>query len=227
MIPATLGNTPVEKVMPVHNLAVIRQLRHFVVEEEKSARRFLHYCGYEKPESVQMYLLNEHSDRREIPDIFVRSGNENLGMISEAGAPGVADPGASLAAAAHGRGMAVVPLTGPSSILLALMASGLNGQNFAFTGYLPVKAPDRAQRIRFLEKRSMAENQSQIFMEAPYRNDQLVHALFENCKPETRLCIAANLTLEDEWIRTMTIRTWKNAPPPGLKKKPAIFILQA
>ncbi len=223
-----LGETPAGKVLPGGNLEIIRSLTHFVVEEEKTARRFLIRCGYDKPiDTVAFYILNEHTPAPEIPGFFSASGSADLGLLSEAGIPAVADPGSVLVEEAHRLGIMVVPLTGPSSIILALMASGLNGQNFAFNGYLPVKNPARADRIRQIEKRSEFERQAQIFIEAPYRNNQLILALLDICKPGTRLCIAANLTLPNEWIRTLKIREWRAVPPPDLNRRPTVFVLQA
>jgi 16S rRNA (cytidine1402-2'-O)-methyltransferase len=228
LIPSTLGESAITRVLPPYNLEIIKSLTHFAVEEEKTARRFLVRCGFkDELASVSFYLLNEHTPAGEIPAIFADSGTLSLGMISEAGVPGVADPGASLVKEAYRLNIKVVPLVGPSSILLALMASGLNGQQFAFNGYLPVKSPERNARIRFYEKRSETEKQSQLFIEAPYRNNQLIQALLENCKRGTSLCIAANLSLPDEWIRTKTIHEWQLEPPPDLKRQPAVFIIQA
>jgi 16S rRNA (cytidine1402-2'-O)-methyltransferase len=228
LIPSLLGDTPVEKVLPKVNLDIIRSLDHFIVEEERTARRFLIRCGYDKSlDTVEFFILNEHTPVQEIPVLFLSSGESNLGLLSEAGVPAVADPGSALVEEAHRLGIKVIPLVGPSSLIMALMASGLNGQNFAFNGYLPVKNPARASRIRLIERRSEVENQSQIFIEAPYRNNQLVSALIEVCKPGTRLCIATNITLPDEWIRTKSIRDWQNLPPPDLKRQPSVFILQA
>jgi 16S rRNA (cytidine1402-2'-O)-methyltransferase len=227
LIPSMLGESPAERVLPSANTGIMKSLTHFVVEEERTARRFLIRCGYDKPiSSVTFYTLNEHTPVQEIPQIFSASGNADLGLISEAGVPAVADPGSALVEEAYKQDVAVIPLVGPSSIILALMASGLNGQNFAFNGYLPVKNPARANRIRSIEKRSQMESQAQIFIEAPYRNVQLINALMEVCRPETRLCIAANLTLPEEWIRTKTMREWKISPPPDLKRQPAVFVLQ-
>jgi 16S rRNA (cytidine1402-2'-O)-methyltransferase len=228
LIPSTLGDSLITHVIPPFNLDVIQTLSHFVVEEERTARRFLIRCGYKHDiNSIHFYTLNEHTSRHEVPSIFTDSGSSDLGLISEAGVPAVADPGALLIEEAFRLKFRIVPLTGPSSIILALMASGMNGQQFAFNGYLPIKGPERIARIRFYEKRSEAEKQSQLFIEAPYRNNQLIGAFLSGCKPGTRLCIAANLTLADEWIRTMTIHEWKQSPPPDLKRIPAVFILQA
>jgi 16S rRNA (cytidine1402-2'-O)-methyltransferase len=223
-----LGDTPAQQVLPSPNFDIIRSLDHFVVEELRTARRFLVRCGYTNPiDSVQFYLLNEHTPEQDVPGFFTAAGYANMGLISEAGLPAVADPGSVLVREAYKLNYKVIPLVGPSSIMLALMSSGLNGQNFAFNGYLPVKNPERASRIRFLEKRSESEMQSQIFIETPYRNNHLIETLLEVCKPGTRLCIAANITLENEWICTKRIQEWKVQPPPDLKKQPAVFILQA
>jgi 16S rRNA (cytidine1402-2'-O)-methyltransferase len=228
LIPSTLGDTPALQVLPSSNLDIIRSLDHFVVEELRTARRFLVRCGYAKPiDSVQFYLLNEHTPEKDVPSFFAGAANNHIGLISEAGLPAVADPGSVLVREAYKLNYKVIPLVGPSSIMLALMASGLNGQNFAFNGYLPVKNPERASRIRFLEKRSESERQSQIFIETPYRNHHLIETLLEVCRPMTRLCIAANITLENEWICTRHIQEWKKQPPPDLKKQPAVFILQS
>jgi 16S rRNA (cytidine1402-2'-O)-methyltransferase len=227
LIPSLLGDSPVDRVLPGYNSGILRSLRHFAVEDERSARRFLVRCGYPQVGEAALYLLNEHTALTEVPGILDACGTDDLGLISEAGLPAVADPGAALVEEAIRRNRQVIPLVGPSSLMLALMASGLNGQQFAFNGYLPVKDPERAVRIRQLEKRSETEHQSQLFIETPYRNNPLAEALLQVCRPETKLCIAANLTLENEWIMTRTIREWKRTPPPDLKKQPAVFILQA
>lgn len=228
LIPSTLGDTPAQQVLPSPNLDIIRSLDHFAVEELRTARRFLVRCGYARPiDDIKFYVLNEHTPEQDVPGFFSASGYADMGLISEAGLPAIADPGSVLVKEAYKLNYRVIPMVGPSSIMMALMASGLNGQNFAFNGYLPVKNPERAGRIRFLEKRSESEMQSQIFIETPYRNHHLIETLLEVCKPMTRLCIAANITLENEWICTKPIRDWKIQPPPDLKKQPAVFILQA
>lgn len=226
LIPSTLGESLISQVLPAGNLEIMNGLRHFVVEEEKTARRFLINCGFKNNlDLIRFYTLNEHTNDRDIPVIFSDSGDADIGLISEAGVPAVADPGARLVEVAMKTNIRVIPLVGPSSIILAVMASGLNGQRFAFNGYLPVKNQHRNNRIIFFEKRSRAEQQSQVFIEAPYRNNQLVEAFLENCRPDTRLCIASYLTLDGEWIHTKTIREWRAHHPPDLKNKPAVFIL--
>jgi 16S rRNA (cytidine1402-2'-O)-methyltransferase len=228
LIPSTLGDSPLEQVMPAGNLEIIRSLGCFVVEEVKTARRFLIRCGFKgNLDTIRFMALNEHTREQEIPSMFAETGDADMGLISEAGVPAVADPGAKLVEAAHRLNIRVIPLTGPSSLILALMGSGLNGQCFAFNGYLPVKSNDRNNRIRLYEKRSETERQSQLFIEAPYRNNQLIQSFLNHCKPGTRLCIAVNLTLFDEWIRTRTIREWQHHPPPDLNRRPAVFIIQA
>lgn len=226
LIPSLLDDTQPDQVLPRKVLAVIHSLDHFVVEEERSARRFLVRTGYPKPISdVKFFLLNEHTKEEEIPAMLVSSGTGDLGLLSEAGLPAVADPGAGLVKEAHRQHLRVVPLTGPSSLMLALMASGLNGQHFTFNGYLPVKEHERMKSIRLLERRSTQENQSQLFIEAPYRNNQLLRSILKTCHPETRLCIAVNLTGKTEWIDTRTVREWQSNLP-DLNRRPAVFILQ-
>lgn len=228
LIPAPLGESDINKVIPPYNTGVINSLNYFVVEEIRTARRFLIQCGYSGDISaIRFYTLNEHTAGEEIPAILKESGDNDLGLISEAGLPAVADPGAQLVREAHRTNVRVVPLSGPTSLMLALMASGLNGQQFAFNGYLPVKPHDRQQKIRYFEKRSEAEHQSQIFIEAPYRNNQLAEAFLSALKPSTHLCIAMNVTLSDEWIRTKTVEEWRKNPPVNLHKQPAVFIIQA
>ena len=228
MIPCPIGESgdPYD-VLPMRNREVIRSLDYFVVENARTARRFLSRAGIGRPiAELEMAELNEHTPSREVERLIAPLlAGRDAGMISEAGVPGVADPGADLAALCHRHGIRVVPLVGPSSILLALMASGLNGQSFAFNGYLPVKPPERARAIRHYERRALAEGQSQIFIEAPYRNAKLLEELFAVCQPETRLTVAADLSEPEEYVRTATIREWKTASPPQINKRPAIFIL--
>ena len=226
LIPSTLGDVSPQDVIPQKTLQILKKLDHFIVEEERTARRFLIKAGINKPvDAITFFILNEHTGKENLSSFFENSGNTDMGLLSEAGVPAVADPGTDLIRVAHRMGFRVVPLVGPSSVLLAVMASGLNGQNFAFTGYLPVKTNERAARIRFLEKRSLLENQAQVFIETPYRNNQLMKSILETCSPETWLCIASNITLEKEWISTRTIAEWKREIP-DLNKQPSVFILQ-
>ncbi|MBN1159394.1 MAG: SAM-dependent methyltransferase [Bacteroidales bacterium] len=227
LIPSFLGPSDINMVLPGKVVEIIHSLDHFVVENERTARRFLIRTGYKKPiSSVHFFVLNEHTELQSIPMIFETTGQVNLGLLSEAGVPAVADPGSKLVKEAHRRNIRVIPLAGPSSVLLALMASGLNGQHFVFNGYLPVKEHERTRRILFLEKRSAQENQAQVFIETPYRNNQLIRSILSSCRSGTSLCIAANLTMETEWIKTRTIREWQNYPP-DLRQQPAVFVLQA
>ena len=226
LIPNLLGESPWQKVIPAYNAEIISCIHHFIVEDIRNARRFLKKVNREIDiDSLEFMELNKHT-----PEIqkngyldYIRKGHD-VGVISEAGCPGVADPGAEMVSLAYRRDLEVVPLVGPSSILLALMASGLNGQSFAFTGYLPVKKPDRLKRIQQLEMLAIRQKQSQIFMETPYRNNHLLNDLLDTCQPGTLLCIAADITLDSEMIRTRTISEWKKQKP-DLEKKPVIFIL--
>ena len=203
-------------------------MRDFVVENARTARRFLSGCGHPGPiATLGMQVLDEHTKASEVPGMLqpLREGRA-LGLLSEAGAPAVADPGALLVRAAHAEGLAVVPLVGPSSILLALMASGLDGQRFRFVGYLPVARIDRLAALRELEARSAADRETQIFIETPYRNDALLADVLKACHDDTRLCVAADLTGAGESVREATVRQWKGSPAtPG--KRPAVFLLLA
>lgn len=215
-------------VLPAANRAVMDSLDYFIVENTRSARRFLAKAGIARPiDALEFGELNEHTaaggavERLIAPIVAGRSA----GVISEAGVPGVADPGALVVEACHRRGIRVVPLVGPSSILLALMASGLNGQSFAFNGYLPVKPPERAQAIRRLERRARSEAQSQMFIEAPYRNARLLEQLLQVLAPETRLTVAVEITAPGERIETRSVEQWRRGPLPETNKRPAIFII--
>ena len=227
LIPVPLGDREVEAVIPKGTLDILHTLRFFAVEELRTARRYFRKAGITTPlEQLTLFELNEHTLESDIPALLqpVLEGND-MGLLSEAGAPAVADPGASLVALAHRRYIEVIPLVGPSSLLLALMASGFNGQSFAFSGYLPVKSRERQQRIRQLEKRSVTERQTQLFMETPYRNNALLNDLLTSCAPHTRLCIAADITMPDAYIHTRTIAEWKKTQV-DIQKKPCIFLLQ-
>ena len=226
LIPSTLGDIAPLEVIPQKTLQIINKLECFIVEEERTARRFLIKAGIERPvDALTFYILNEHTDRKSIASFLKNAGPVDIGLLSEAGVPAVADPGADLIRMAYRLGFRIVPLVGPSSILLAVMASGLNGQHFAFAGYLPVKMNERVARLKYLEKRSRQENEAQLFIEAPYRNNQLMKSILDTCSSDTWLCVAANLTLEDEWISTRTIAEWKK-DIPDLHKQPAVFVLQ-
>lgn len=226
LIPSGIGEAPLTGVLPLEITRIINEIDYFIVENERTARRFLIKAGIKKPiDSLTFFVLNEHTRQEELENFLRPAENNNIGLISEAGVPCIADPGAVIVKKAHEKGIRVVPLVGPSSILLAMMASGLNGQNFAFNGYLPVKQPDRNNKIKQLEKRSKQENQSQIFIEAPYRNNQLLKDIILSCQPETHLCLAADITEENEMIITKQIKEWAKKTPE-LHKRPVIFILQ-
>lgn len=219
---------PVEAAVPALALERIRQLRDFVVEDGKTARRFLAACGHPGPmRDLSLAELNEHTPDRDVAALLdpVRAGRD-LGLLSDAGAPAIADPGARLVAAAHAEGIEVVPLVGPSSVVLALTGSGLQGQRFRFAGYLPPESRLRAEAIAALEKRSAAENETQVFIETPYRNDALLADLLKACKPSTRIAIAVALTGPGGWVRTKRAGDWR-AAVPEIGKRPAIFLLQA
>ena len=226
LIPVTLGDTAVEQVLPVYNKEIILHINHFIVENIRSAWRFLKKVDAEIAiDALTFYELNQHTDRKRIGDYLnPLLAGESIGLLSEAGCPAVADPGAEVVAIAQRKHLKVIPLIGPSSIILSVMASGLNGQSFAFNGYLPIEPGARSKRIRELEQRAYAENQTQLFIETPYRNGKLLNDLVRNCKPQTRLCIAAGITCKDEYIRTKTIGEWKSSLP-DLNKVPCIFLL--
>lgn len=215
-------------VLPAANRAVLDGLDYFIVENTRTARRFLSKAGIARPiDTLEFRELNEHTAAgREVEELVqpLLEGR-SAGVISEAGVPGVADPGALAVEACHRHDIRVVPLVGPSSIILAMMASGLNGQSFAFNGYLPVKPPERVQAIRRLERRAHAEGQSQLFIEAPYRNAKLLEQLLQVLAPATRLTVAVDITAPGEFIATHTVEEWRRRRLPGLQKRPAIFVI--
>lgn len=226
LIPSLMGEIEPLEVLPLAVKKVIDLCDHYIVENEKSARAFIKKVLPSKSQpDLVLYTTNKFSDPIEYPSYLeaARKG-EHIGLISEAGAPGIADPGAEIISIAHKEGIRVVPLVGPSSIFMAMMASGLNGQNFAFNGYLPIDNQERKKQIKFLEALSRKTGQSQIFMETPYRNDKLMKDLLNNCKPDTKLCVARELTTLSEYIRTQTIEEWKS-DIPDLEKRPSIFII--
>jgi len=227
LIPTTLGENEPLEVMPYSVRTVVEKIDHYIVENEKSARRFIKKITPKKsqPDLVLM-KLDKYADELETRTYLdVCEQGISVGLLSEAGVPAVADPGATIVKLAHEKGIQVVPLVGPSSILLALMASGMNGQNFAFNGYLPIDKADRKKAIKELERLSKERNQSQIFIETPYRNEKMFTDLKSTLTPGTRLCIAADITLPEEYIKTYTLADWKKQNP-DLHKRPAIFIIQ-
>ena len=227
LIPNTLGESNIEKVIPSDVFHIIKSLKFFAVENIRTARRFLKKVDKDIViDDLNFSILDKNTQEAELSKIIHPLLNgENLGIISEAGCPGVADPGANLVELAHKKGITVIPLVGPSSILLAMMASGLNGQSFAFNGYLPIQRNERVNALKLYETRSVKEHQTQLFIETPYRNHQLFDDIVVTCKPYTRLCIACDITLESEFIQTKTINEWQKNRP-DINKRPAIFIIQ-
>lgn len=229
LIPVPLGPTPPADSLPANVLTTIRPLSHFVVEQAKSARAFLKAVGTDQPlQALQLEELNEHTRPESLERLLapLLTGSD-VGLLSEAGCPAVADPGANLVALAQTRNIRVVPLIGPSSLLLALMASGLNGQRFAFQGYLPAKEVERSKVLRELESESRKRQQTQIFIETPYRNRQMFDAILQSCQPTTRLAVATDLTLPGESVLTRTIQQWKKHTPPDIERRPTVFLLLA
>lgn len=226
LIPVELGDTPQERVLPPYNREVILGIRHFIVEEVRSARRFLKRVDKEIDiDSLTFYPMGKHADTALFTQYLKPlEAGEDVGVISEAGCPAVADPGADVVAIAQRKGYRVVPLVGPSSMILAVMASGLNGQSFAFHGYLPIDPADRIKRLKQLEARALQEHETQLFIETPYRNQKLFDVLCQTLRPQTRLCVAAGITTADEWIKTHTVAEWKRQQLPDLSKIPAIFL---
>ncbi len=228
LVPTTLGDSALAAVIPPAVLERVHTLEYFVAENAKTARAYLKQVGTAKPlQELRIATLDEHTPEEAIAELAapLRAGHD-LGVLSEAGCPGIADPGAKLVLYAHRQGIRVMPLVGPSSILLALMASGLNGQNFVFHGYLPVADIERAKALRELEKQSRRLKQTQIFIETPYRNMKLVHGILEACAPDTLLCVATEVTLASEEIRTLCVADWRRKPPK-LERRPSVFLLSA
>ncbi|MEH0158288.1 SAM-dependent methyltransferase [Limibacter armeniacum] len=227
LIPCPLAENAYDTLsFAVHE--VVKNTTHYLVEDERSARRFISGLGLGvNVRELNFYLLDKKTKYEQVQSYFKSIPSDaNVGIISEAGCPGIADPGAKAVEYAHKNGIEVQPLIGPSSILLALMASGFNGQNFAFYGYLPVKKPEKVKEIKRLENDSMKFNRTQVFMETPYRNNALLDDLVANCHPDTKLCVACNITAEDQYIKTLRIAEWKKEKV-DLHKKPTIFVLHA
>lgn len=228
LIPSPLGDNDPSEVIPGPVLASLGRFNTFVVEEIRTARRYLSRAGLKgRIDALQFFELNEHTDNATVEG-YVRlfdNGND-VALISEAGLPAVADPGAQLVALCHRCGIGVVPAVGPSSLMLALMSSGLNGQSFAFLGYLPAKTDERRARLRMIEKHSAATAQTQIFIETPYRNDGMLADILSVCSGRTRLCVACNITMPDAFIKTKTVGEWKQNTPV-LGKRPCVFLILA
>ena len=229
LVPVSIGESRPDAMLPAEVLRIARDLRYFIVENAKSARAELKRLGIKSPiQEIVLRELPRNLRQADLDALLVPliAGN-SAGLMSEAGAPAVADPGALLVRAAHAKNIHVAPLVGPSSLFLALMASGLNGQNFAFHGYLPVREPERSKRIVELERESRREGRTQIFIETPYRNAALFSAFLASCRPDTLLCVATELTTQRESIATMPVSAWRANPPPSIEKKPTVFLLLA
>lgn len=229
LIPNTLGKTPHNNTIPEHVLRIIRQLDVLIVENVQTASRYLQWVGDTVPSyEIDFLLLNKDTPIQETLSFLepLKNGRD-AGLISEAGCPAVADPGSTLIKLAHDRDITVSPLVGPSSILLALMGSGFNGQQFSFHGYLPIDKNKRQSAIKRLEKQSRSQGSTQIFMEAPHRNDELKEDVINHCAPQSRFCVASNLTLPEEDIRSKKISEWRKDSGPSIHKVPAIFLIYA
>jgi 16S rRNA (cytidine1402-2'-O)-methyltransferase len=229
MIPTPLGENAPMEVLPISVKQIVVQLKEFVVENEKTARAFLKKMEIETPQNdLVIHVLGKYTDKKEIPTFLdACERGENIGLVSEAGFPGIADPGSDIVRMAHQRGIRVVPLVGPTSFALALMASGLNGQSFHFHGYLPIEGSDRLKAIKALEKESARTGATQMFMETPFRNKKLVEVLLTALSPETDFCVACNLNQQDETIITKKVKEWKKQEANHFDKKPALFLILA
>ena len=227
LIPTGLGDNAPLEILPISIKKVIESIDTYIVENEKAARKFIKSVSSSKSQgSLNLFSLNKFTDPLEIPSFLEEclAGN-SVGLLSDAGCPGVADPGAEVVKIAHEQHIKVIPLVGPSSILLAMMSPGMNGQNFAFNGYLPIDKGERKSKIKQLEKRSFEESQSQLFIETPYRNNSILEDLCTHLHAETRICVACDLTLASEYIKTQTAKDWKHSKL-DFHKRPAIFIIQ-
>ena len=226
LIPTTLGGDDAIAVLAGSTLRVLQRLTSFIVENPKTARKFLKAAGYPHPlQSIELRTLDEHTPDAQLPALLAPLlAGRDCGLLSEAGCPAVADPGAALVRLAHAHGIRVVPLVGPSAVLLALMASGMNGQRFAFRGYLPVDKAQRREKLLELERDAQRADSTQIFIEAPYRNQSSLQAVLETCRGDTLLCLATELTLSTESIHTQTIAAWKRKPP-DINRRPTVFLL--
>lgn len=227
MVPSPIAEGVLGDVLTERVRDVLVRLDYFVAEDIRTVRRFISKAGTGRDiSSLHFAELNEHTPAGDVEKLIgpLLEGHD-MGMVSEAGLPGIADPGAELASLCHRSGIRVVPLSGPSSVFMALMASGLNGQSFAFNGYLPVKPPERGKAIRRLEQRASAEGQSQVFIETPYRNVKVFEDILSSCRSDTQLTVAVDISGPDEFIRTMNIGEWRKTPVPEMHKKPAVFII--
>lgn len=229
LIPATLGDNEPLEVLPISLKSTIEAIDYYIVENEKSARRFIKKISPRKSQpDLNIQVLNKYTDPASLPDLLDPClEGQDVGVLSEAGCPGIADPGADVVRLAHQMNIRVIPLVGPSSIILAMMASGLNGQSFAFNGYLPIENADRKRTIKEMEKHARKSGQAQIFIETPYRNEKLMEEFLRTLSQDTLLCLAVDLTLPSELVITRSVSEWKKEQLPDLHKRPAIFIIQA
>ncbi|MDD2283997.1 MAG: SAM-dependent methyltransferase [Paludibacter sp.] len=226
LFPTQLGDTDFNRIIPAYNNTLISEIKYFIVEDIRTARRFLKKCNHDiNIDELTFYVLNKHTSPADINSFIepLKKG-QDVGLLSEAGCPAIADPGADVVALAQMLNIRIIPLVGPSSILLALMASGFNGQSFAFNGYLPIQETEKASILKMHEKKIYADNQTQIYIETPYRNMKTISVIIATCLPETKLCVAADITLPTEYINTKSLKNWKNNLP-DLTKRPCIFIL--
>ncbi|MDI1354192.1 MAG: SAM-dependent methyltransferase [bacterium] len=224
LFPVSIGTEDLLRQLPAYNLELIRTLNKFIAEDAKTARRFLKSCGYPQLDKAEILLLNEHTKSGELSDLMsdLLEG-QNVGLMSDAGCPGIADPGAEVVRLAHQKGIEVVPLVGPSSIVLSIMASGFNGQNFAFVGYLPIEKPQKIKKLKELEQLALKQHQAQFFIETPYRNEQMFETALECLGPHTLLLMGKDLNSEGQVIRAKTIADWRKGPKPALHKVPVVF----
>lgn len=227
LIPNTLGETAPLEVLPLLVKKAVEEIDIYIVENEKIARRFIkNICPKKSQPDLHISLINKYTEASEIPNMLLPClEGQDVGVISDAGCPGIADPGAAVVEQAHLKGIKVVPLVGPSSILLAMMASGFNGQNFSFNGYLPIDKRERRIEIKRLERLSEEQNQSQLFIETPYRNNQMLESIISTLQPQSKLCVACDITLSTEYIKTLTANEWKKTKV-DLHKRPTLFIIQ-
>ena len=228
LIPCPMGETPNENVLPSYNFEIVKNIRHFIVESRKSAVRFLISLDKNFPiDDCTFTELSEHTDEKaDLSKILLPlEKGESMGVISDAGCPCIGDPGSRAVELAQKKNLRVIPLVGPNSMIMAIMASGFNGQNFAFNGYLPVKNGEREGKIKQLENKVYKEDQTQLFIETPYRNQKMFEAILKTCRPETKLCIAAGITTKEEFIKTRTIAQWKKEKALPFEKVPTIFLL--
>ena len=225
MVPTTMGDSGIESVIPIDVVEKVKQLRVFIVEDLRTARRYLRKLDRTFDiDNSTFFEINKRTKQVELNKFFQSNKNNEIGVISEAGCPGIADPGADVVKLAHANNIKVVPFVGPSSILMALISSGMNGQNFAFVGYIPINKTDRINRIKELEKRSFKEHQTQIFIETPFRNTHLFNDIINNCSLNTKLCVASDISLETEFIKTKTVENWRKTKI-DIAKRPTVFLI--